>query len=428
MIANGLSKYQGKNILMLQGPVGPFFRRLSYDLKRAGANVHKVNFNGGDWFFYPTDCVAFTESHKEWPEFLEKLIKEKQIDSILLFGDCRRMHRVSCRIAERLKIEVGVFGEGYVRPDYLTLDMGGVNGHSSLPKDPEFYMNRSKMKVESALPVGQTIHLSSLYSVLYYTACIFLHSFFPKYTHHRPLKFFEALPFIRSFFRKKLYAFQERHIENELVTQHSKNFFLVPLQVYNDSQIIVHSNYHSNIHFIEEVITSFAENAPRETILVIKHHPMDRGHSDYRKLISEIAAKNNLSEDRWRYIHDQHLPTLLNHARGVVLVNSTVGLQAIHHSAPLKVCGKAIYDIEGLTYQGTLTNFWYGATHFTVNRELYERYREYVVTHTQLNGSIYKPLEVKNSVAGLVWPDQNREEIFAPEPLEIGNASQIKVS
>ena len=38
--------FRGRNILMLQGPVGPFFARLAKDLQWAGAKVHKVNFNG----------------------------------------------------------------------------------------------------------------------------------------------------------------------------------------------------------------------------------------------------------------------------------------------------------------------------------------------------------------------------------------------
>src|SRR5207253_3330067 len=39
---------RGKRVLLLQGPVGPFFRRLAARLRAAGAEVHKVNFNGGD--------------------------------------------------------------------------------------------------------------------------------------------------------------------------------------------------------------------------------------------------------------------------------------------------------------------------------------------------------------------------------------------
>jgi len=48
MIHGGLPASRGKRVLLLQGPQGPFFRRLAADLTEAGAVVHKVNFNGGD--------------------------------------------------------------------------------------------------------------------------------------------------------------------------------------------------------------------------------------------------------------------------------------------------------------------------------------------------------------------------------------------
>jgi len=74
-------------------------------------------------------------------------------------------------------------------------------------------------------------------------------------------------------------------------------------------------------------------------------------------LIKKLASAAGIAA-RVHYIHDQHLPTLLEQVRGVVLVNSTVGLSALHHGAPTKVCGHALYDIPGLTYQGTLDQFW----------------------------------------------------------------------
>ena len=40
-----------RNLLLLQGPMGPFFARLAAVLRTRGQTVSKVNFNGGDeWF------------------------------------------------------------------------------------------------------------------------------------------------------------------------------------------------------------------------------------------------------------------------------------------------------------------------------------------------------------------------------------------
>jgi len=41
-----------RNVLLLQGPIGPFFSRFGDDLAARGFAVTKINFNGGDRFFY----------------------------------------------------------------------------------------------------------------------------------------------------------------------------------------------------------------------------------------------------------------------------------------------------------------------------------------------------------------------------------------
>lgn len=130
---------------------------------------------------------------------------------------------------------------------------------------------------------------------------------------------------------------------------------------------------------------------------------MDRGYRDYNALIERLATATGLGP-RVSYIHDKHLPSLLDHARGVVVVNSTVGLSALYHGAPTKACGDALYDMPGLTYQGTLDEFWgAAATDTQPDRRLYQRFRDYLVARTQLNGSFYKPIGQTGTFSGLVF-------------------------
>lgn len=86
-------------------------------------------------------------------------------------------------------------------------------------------------------------------------------------------------------------------------------------------------------------------------------------------------------------MHDLHLPTLIKGSIGVIVVNSTVGLQALYHNRPVKVMGKAIYDMPGLTFQGSLDKFWQNPG--KIDRKLFEKFRSYVIKTTQLNGSFY---------------------------------------
>jgi capsular polysaccharide export protein len=415
VINGNLSAFKGKRVLLLQGPLGPFFKRLAGDLELAGAQVCKIDFNGGDWLFSPSNAIAFRGQMQEWPAFFEQVLIARKINTVLLFGDCRPVHRMAHEVAARRKLEIGVFEEGYVRPDYITLERFGVNGHSQIPRSPNFYLNTSQVDVPPTIKAGNTYWYAVCWAVLYYAFSALLWPIFRHYRHHRPLTLSEAWPWIRSAWRKLDCALKERGVQEELATALAGRFFLVPLQVHNDAQIHVHSHFDSVHAFIENVVSSFARNAPAATVLAIKHHPMDRGYHDHTRLIGQLARTYGI-QDRVRYIHDQHLPTLLGHARGVVVVNSTVGLSALDHGTPLKVCGTALYDIQGLTYQGSLDDFWNHAEANSVNRMLFERFRSYLIQCTQLNGSFYRRLDPAGSCTGLIWPTSPKKDETVGSP------------
>ena len=401
-MSKGLNSFSGKHILLLQGPLGPFFRRLSHDLVSSGARVSKVNFNGGDWLFYPTGGIQFKGRMEDWPAFLAGLLAELKIDVILLFGDCRPIHRCVREQAERFGIQLGVFEEGYVRPDHITLEGGGINANSTLPRDKNFYLTYPVEQSSEPLKVGHVFWYAALWALLYYLASSIFKPAFPHYRHHRRLAVRELLPWIRGLWRKCFYRIKERHVQHRLQTEYSGQFFLVPLQVYYDSQIRVHSNYPSIESFIHEVVSSFAKNADPDVALVIKHHPMDRAYRDYTQLWESLSEGYGL-QDRLLYVHDLQLPSVLPHARGVVVVNSTVGLSALLYGVPVKVCGRAIYDIPSITYSGRLKNFWREAPFHKPDQTALQSFRSYLIEHTQLNGSMYKRLPVKGSRTGVVW-------------------------
>ncbi|EGK8010610.1 capsule biosynthesis protein, partial [Campylobacter lari] len=81
-LSKKLKKFSGKNVLLLQGPVGGFFRKIATKIPKA--KVYKVNFNGGDFFFYPFKSINYTKSLAELEDFYKKLFEEKQIQVILM--------------------------------------------------------------------------------------------------------------------------------------------------------------------------------------------------------------------------------------------------------------------------------------------------------------------------------------------------------
>lgn len=404
MVRYGLEHFRAKSILMLQGPVGPFFKNLSDDLVRHGATVQKVNFNGGDRHFYPGG-IDYRGTLDTWPDFLKTLFEQHTYDFVFLFGDCRKYHRaVHSAVSGYPEVTIGVFEEGYVRPDYITFEAFGVNGFSRIPKERSFYMSLSEAEVsiKPTIPVGNTFWYAAWAAIVYYGFGALYGWRFPHYKHHRPFNIWEAFYWLRSFWRKGTYRRAERHVEPFLLNEAKKSYFLVPLQIATDAQIVEHSTYEGIKPFIDEVIRSFADHAPEGTLLVIKHHPLDRGYRNYKRHIDAVAKPLGVAS-RVYYIHDQHLPALLEQSLGVVVINSTVGLSAIYHNAPVKVCGTAVYDFEGLTFQGSLDAFWSAAEHCRVDEELYRRFIGYVVNEKEINGNFYKALEASPNRSGIIW-------------------------
>lgn len=184
--------------------------------------------------------------------------------------------------------------------------------------------------------------------------------------------------------RKVVRLLPDKRLEEKLIQQ--KNFYLVSLQVHNDSQITHHSHYKNVEAFIEEVLISFAHFAPKNTTIVFKHHPLDRGHRDYTYFITKLANKLDVSQ-RVFYGCDMHLPSLIRASLGMITINSTTGLQSVYHKKPTKTMGKALYDIKGITDQKPLDEFWQNPT--PPDYEFYLQFREYLIQQTQLNGSFY---------------------------------------
>lgn len=406
MMSQGFQAFRGKRVLLLQGPVGPFFANLALDLRGAGAQVFKVNFNGGDWWSSPSRCFSRVFNYRgrpaDWPGYFRLLVQRLGIDTVLLFGDCRPVHVGLAGMCAELGIELGVFEEGYLRPNHITLERGGVNDNSAIPADPKAFLPYARMEEPAVLPLGSTFGAAAFWAMAYFLISSLCKPFFWHYRHHRQLGFLDGLHWIRSYWRRRYYSAVERGMQERLCGEHDRNFFLVALQLSGDAQVNFHSDYERIEDFIIQVARSFAAHASAEKVLVFKHHPLDRGYSDYRSLIERLTQELNL-QGRCFYIHDQHLPTLLDHALGVVTINSTVGLSALGHGCAVKTCGRAIYDLQGLTFQGKLDEFWQFAHLHAPGRTLLRGFRNYLLTHNQHNGSFYKKIPGQPLHCGVIW-------------------------
>lgn len=384
-----LGNINGSNILMLQGPMGTFFQKVESALTSKGAITYKICFNAGDYFFTSKpNRFAYTGDQDQWNQYVKNFLTTNNIEKILLFGNCRFYHKEAIHVAKEMEIEVFVFEEGYIRPNYITLERNGVNGDSTIPRDPQFFIPLDITPSSKPQPVHINHLKMGLSSGLYYLLNVVFRSQFPHYQHHRDPSVLKELGYaLRNLIRKPIYRIVEKNYNSLFAGELKKLYYFVPLQTRTDFQIKVYSRYPSIRAFIQEVLLSFAQHSPPDTSLVIKHHPVERGMRTYAKYIAKLSRDYGI-ENRVLVIYDVHLPTCLKNAIGTVTINSTVGISSLFHNTPTITLGTAVYDIEGLTCRGmNLDTFW--KEYKQPDRQLFLKFRSYVIAKTQLNGSFY---------------------------------------
>jgi capsule polysaccharide modification protein KpsS len=314
---------------------------------------------------------------------------ERKIDAVFLFGDQRPIHQPAVKLARELGIAIWVFEEGYLRPDYVTVERNGVNGNSEMSRDPEYYLSRAATLPEPppVTPIGNTIGLHTTWTIANAVAKTFFWFRYPRYKHHRQVNaFWCAYVYSRGVLRTLYYRRAERGVVERVIERNAGRYFVLPLQVYCDAQL-QHSDFPTMESMIEHVVETFSKAAPADATLVVKHHPHDQPFRDYTKLLRKLAQQHGLG-DRVVYIHDTHLPTLLKNARGVVTMNSTVGPSALFHNTPVKVLGRAIYDVAGLTFQASLESFFNDPG--VVDTTLLVAFTNWLRVANQVNGSFYR--------------------------------------
>ena len=377
------------NILFLQGPLGPFFKTLSRYCTSLGHYTHKINFNGGDKHYGGADNqFDYLGSSEGWHEFLTQFIIENEIDAVVVYGDCRFYHKAARQISIELNIDFWAFEEGYLRSGFVTLELGGCNANSPLFNDVDSWQNIEAEEVNSSHNIEPTFARRAWYSFCYYSNLTLFQRRFSQYLHHRPWTFKqEAYYWSKSIAQKWLAKLLYPPRYRRFIQKYDHQFFLLPLQVEVDFQLREHSRFNSVDQVIDEILRSFTKHGSGKEALLIKHHPQNRGFEHYGALINRLIDELSL-QGRVLYGHDFNLPDVYQHAKGVVTVNSTVGISALLHNLPTIVLGKSLYNMQGLTYQGGLDQFW--QCDANVDENLFAKFRTHLCEKTQLAGDFYK--------------------------------------
>lgn len=376
------------SVVLLQGPLGPFFADVAHALKAQGVQPHRICFNDGDVHFGDGEpLVRYTGKADDWRGWLKDYLQRHDIKAVLCYGDSRFYHRMAKQACNEADVSFFACEEGYVRPGFVTLEEGGNNANSLFPA-------KFKAGTLDDKPTPAPAKIDSIFkhqfwfAVMYYIAKDWKFWSFRRYRHHRTGNWAsEMMAWLIAGYRKHLVSrFRERGLTKKLTDHHAGALFVVPLQVAVDTQMIYHSRFETVAEFIEEVLVSFAANAPEGAHLVMKHHPMDRGFNHYGTLINRLSRKLHCSA-HVTYACDVDLAALLNVAKGCVTVNSTVAGQSLHAGVPALTLGKSMLETAGLTAQCSLDEFWQNTG--TVNWEAVCAYHHDLVAHTQIPGSFY---------------------------------------
>ena len=180
-----------------------------------------------------------------------------------------------------------VFVEAGFFPKTLQIDPKGLNGANSVPRDPSFYLESVEDYAANGLP--QTVN-------------------------NRASK-----------------AVGDGEIDLE------PGYVFVPFQVPSDMQVTVHSPWVRDMEAFLDVVLAAAQRHP-EDVFVIKEHP------SFKRSVRDLRP----SHPRVIFANDNVTSDLIQNARAVITLNSTVGIEALLFDKPVITLGRACYNVEGL--------------------------------------------------------------------------------
>jgi capsular polysaccharide export protein len=231
----------------------------------------------------------------------------------------------------RLHFEVGNL------PGKLFVDPEGVNARSSLMardlrsegaidvEKTRAYLNSHRARKEQAHLVPQRRRTVRNWSLLldYAYNC----------THPYALVEDEISPMVKGA-RKLVGIGTQLYFRDYDAIDMQRPFFMVPMQVEADSQLLLNSS----VSMYECVCEALHDAEARGVHLVVKPHPAEEAEVTLRRIAALRRAHPLLK------ISNKNTYRLIKHALKVYTVNSTVGIEALMYYKHVKVFGESFYS------------------------------------------------------------------------------------
>ncbi len=392
--------------LFLQGPHGPFFRRLAEEIHARGARVRKVSFNAADaaeWGRH-LPSIRFMGPRETYQEWLIQQIEAHGVTDIVFYGDTREVHRVAWDTARMLGITVHNLEEGYLRPRFVTYERGGSNAFSRVM---EIALPDMAAAVGPAAPPDEEGQGDSWgdtrqhrwYSFVYYVRLMLSNGGVREQTTSRAMPMWQEVGWYAMRALGQPYIRLWRWWRQSRLRASEKSYHLVLLQLSFDASMREHSTYPDTAAFIEEVIDAFAESAPKAHVLVFKAHPFESGRERLGHTIRTIARDLGVS-DRVAFIDGgMRLARLMDRARSVITVNSTGAHQALWRGIPVLARGRAIYRKLGIVSEQSLQGFFRHPRR--PDLRAYWILRKFLLATSQFSGSFYAETGIRRLLRDL---------------------------
>ncbi len=389
-----------RRILFASAPFGPFFSELAEALEAGGCEVWRLCFEGGDVWETPSRNRIIVPSRDDFKGLVDREMRRRSIDCVVTFNDILPRNRVVLELAADHGIDRFVLENGYLRPHWVTLERDGVNGFSGLPRDRGFYLAHRAQRVAQghvrfdAASAPRAFTFRTRYHVLntighFVAAIVGAPAFGFDSSYYGESVWAQAAGYMREFVWRQFHD-ERAEINRISAAKSSKGcpVFIALMQKPGDGQLLYHSPFkdRGNGGFLREVISSFAQHAPGSALLVVKQHPLDYGAERSPELAASLFKQHGI-QDRAVYLRMTSMDICMDHADGLVTVNSTGGLTALQKKLAVKCLGNAVYDVPGMTFQGSLDAFWRHGGPAEI--DVLEGFIDYLVQSSQLNGGFH---------------------------------------
>jgi len=391
-------------VLLLQGPVGPFFKRLQAQLIAQGHQVWRVAFHAGDRIYSDAhNRIHFEGNLVDWQNWLSAFLDAHHPDSVVLFGCERPAHRIARELADAKGLRVLSLEEGYLRTGFVTAEEGGNNARSPIAEQlpPDDF----KPAVQRPVHNYHAFRHMAWHAFVYYSvrAVMGIRRSHRALYHLQFQPLVEAVNWVSNFSRFLRHRRGDQKIIRQLSERAAGRYFLVPLQVATDANQRFSSLGWDNLRLAVSVLKSFTESAPEDVQLVFKVHPMERGHSSDRSWIRSTATALGLG-NRVHVIDTGSLGELARHAAGMITINSTSGLTAIFHGIPLLAVGESLYAHPALATcahgDPDFDAFWHSS--HVADAETRRRYLAWLRESALVPGDFYNCKGIGLAVSGVI--------------------------